>query len=147
MHFSELGYLPESPDRHRPYNYIGSDTLTMHRVPHDISAIASTGERRRMKAYDPNPYHFPGATWVLEIPIRRPTAGHAPRRVDARTETVKHNIPTPSMFAHPSLFAHERFGELPRIAWSRVPMMGGWAPPHMPPLHTMPVHAGWGIIR
>lgn len=68
-HYSYTGYLPDSPDRFRPYNVIPANRLTMRTVPHDILAVASTGQTQLMKANAPHTYHFPGAQWVHETPV------------------------------------------------------------------------------
>jgi len=68
-HVSMTGYLPTSPDRYRPYNVIPSNSLTMNTVPHDILAIADTGQVQWMTANSGN-YFFPNAKWVHETPIK-----------------------------------------------------------------------------
>jgi hypothetical protein len=67
--YSWTGYLPNSPDRFRSYNVIPSQWLTMKTVPHDILAIADTGQVQIMKANSPHNYHFPNALWVHETPL------------------------------------------------------------------------------
>lgn len=68
-HYSMTGYLPDSPDRFRPFNVIPANTLTMRTVPHDIVAVADTGQIIIMRSNAKQPYHFPHAKWVHETPI------------------------------------------------------------------------------
>jgi hypothetical protein len=77
-HYSYTGYLPNSPDRHRAYNVIPANRLTMRTVPHDILAVASTGQVQLMKADAPHHYLFPGASWVHETPLRQPNLSSKP---------------------------------------------------------------------
>jgi hypothetical protein len=65
---SWTGYLPDSPHRFRPYNVIPHHRLTMHTVPHDILAVADTGQIQLMKA-NTQEYIFPRARWVHETPL------------------------------------------------------------------------------
>lgn len=69
---SLTGYLPDSPHRHRPYNVIPSGHLTMRTVPHDILAVANTGQMQWMTA-NSGEYNFQNASWVHETPIKEDT--------------------------------------------------------------------------
>jgi hypothetical protein len=66
---SVTGYLADSPHRTRCFNVVPGQHLTMRGVPHDVLAIASTGQTRRMRS-EGGDYFFPSTRWVFELPLR-----------------------------------------------------------------------------
>lgn len=64
---STEGYKEDSPDRHRPYNIIPSDQITMSRVPHPVYGIDNLGNTQMMM---PGGEYTFGGDYVLEIPMQ-----------------------------------------------------------------------------
>lgn len=64
---TNTGYLPDSPDRHNPYNIIPSNNITMKKVPYPIMGYPNVGQPIQMMPGQD--YNFPNADYVTEVPM------------------------------------------------------------------------------
>ena len=69
MEFSKKGYLKNSPDVDKPQNIIQGSNITMKGVDFKVLGVDNRGYAKIMyPGYD---YHFPGAKYVTETPIKK----------------------------------------------------------------------------
>jgi hypothetical protein len=68
MKTSKKGYLKNSPDVNKPQNIIEGGHITMKGVDFKVLGVDDRGYAKIMyPGYD---YHFPGAKYVIETPIK-----------------------------------------------------------------------------
>jgi hypothetical protein len=69
MEFSTEGYLRNSPDINQPNNVIPSNKITMKGVDFKVLGTDNRGYTKVM--YPEYDYTFPGASYVVERPLKQ----------------------------------------------------------------------------